>query len=117
MKEVLILKSTAENLLLWEQRIKEKVESKMTVEEWCKRNNFSKHQYNYWAGRLHQKQKTVAQMPFAEITPILSNNGNGKAESVPPSDFQIFIHDIRLIVPSDFQPESLAGLLKVLRAV
>lgn len=111
------MKSTAENLLLWEQRIKEKVESKMTVEEWCKRNNFSKHQYNYWAGLLHRKQKTIAEMPFAEITPILSNNGNSKAESVPSSDFQIFIHDFRVSVPSDFRSESLAGLLKVLRTV
>lgn len=109
------MKSTAENLLLWEQRIKEKVESKMTVEEWCKRNSFSKHQYNYWAGRIHQKQKTVVEMPFAEITPILSNNG--KENSTQSSNFQIFIHDIRVIVPSDFRPESLAGLLKVLRVV
>ena len=111
------MKSTAANLLLWEQRIKEKIESKMTVEEWCKRNNFSKHQYNYWVGRIHQKQKTVIEMPFAEITPILSNNINGKKNSCSSSDFQIFIHDTQVIVPSDFRPESLAGLLKVLRSI
>ncbi len=112
------MKSTAENLILWEQRIKEKVQSKMTVEEWCKRNGMSKHQYNYWNRLIRKKQRPAAEeIPFAEITPILSNSNTRRKDSVPSSGFQIIIHDIQVVVPSDFHPEALAGLLKVLRAV
>ena len=111
------MKSTAENLILWEQRIKEKVQSKMTVEEWCKRNGMSKHQYNYWNRRVRKKQRPAEEIPFAEITPILSNSNTGRKDSVPSSDFQIIFHDIRVVVPNDFHPEALAGLMKVLRIV
>lgn len=111
------MKSTTENLILWEQRIKEKVQSQMTVEEWCKRNGMSKHQYNYWNRRVRKNQRSAEEMSFAEITPILTSSNTGRNAFIPSSDFQIFIHDIRVIIPSDFRPESLAGLLKVLRTV
>jgi hypothetical protein len=111
------LKSTAENLILWEQRIKEKVQSKMTVEEWCKSNGMSKHQYNYWNHRILKKQSVVEEIPFAEITPILSNSNAKRKNYVPSSDFQIIFNDIRVVVPSDFHPEALARLMKVLRTV
>lgn len=32
------MRSTIENLILWEQRIKERVQSGMTIQEWCKKN-------------------------------------------------------------------------------
>lgn len=111
------MKPTAENLLLWEQRIKEKEQSKMTVEEWCKTKGMSKHQYNYWNHRVRKKQRSADEIPFAEITPILSNSNTVRKDSVPSSDFQIIIHDIRIVVPVDFHPEALAGLVKVLRTV
>lgn len=109
-----MLKSTAKELLLWEQRIKEKVQAGMTVEEWCKKNGMSKHQYYYWNRRVHQKQKPE-EMPFADITPILSNIDAVRQNPVPSSVFQVIFHDIRVIVPEDFHPEALAGLMKVLR--
>lgn len=111
------MKSTAEYLLLWEQRIKEKVQAGITVEEWCKKNGVSKHQYKYWNHRVRQKQKPEEEAPFAEITPILSNNNSGVKDSIQSTDFQIIIHDIRVVVPTDFRPEALAGLVKVLRTV
>jgi hypothetical protein len=111
------LKSTAENLLLWEQRIKEKVQSKMTIEEWCKRNGMSKHQYNYWNCCIRKKLKSADETPFADITPILSNSSMGRKASVPSSDFQIIFSDIRVVIPNDFNPEALAGLMKVLRTI
>lgn len=111
------MKSTAENLLLWEQRIKEKVHTGITVEEWCKKNGVSKHQYNYWNHRVRQKQKPEEEVPFADITSILSNTATAEKESVSSTDFQIIFQDIRIIVPRDFHPEALAGLMKVLRAV
>lgn len=33
------MRSTAEDLLLWEGRIKERTKNRMTIEEWCKKND------------------------------------------------------------------------------
>jgi len=66
------MKSTNENLLLWEQRINEKNKSGMTIVEWCKKNGISKNKYHYWNQIINKKEKNVKEMTFAEITPILS---------------------------------------------
>jgi len=66
------MKSTNENLLLWEQRINEKNKSGITIVEWCKKNGISKNKYHYWNQIINKKEKNVKEMTFTEITPILS---------------------------------------------
>ena len=66
------VKATAESLLLWEQRIIERVQNGMTIGEWCKKNGMSKHQYYYWNRRVCEKRKTAVETVFADIAPILS---------------------------------------------
>ena len=61
----------------------------MAVEECCKRNGMSKHQYTYWNRRVRKKQRPAQEISFTEITPILSNRDTGRKEHVPSSDFQI----------------------------
>ena len=109
------MKSIAENLLLWEQRIKEKSQTALTIEEWCKKNGVSKNQYYYWNHRLCQKQKPAEEMPFADVTPILLKSDMVKQNPVKSYDFQIFINDIRVAVPDSFSPIALAELMKVLQ--
>lgn len=110
-----ILRSTTEDLLLWEQRIKERTKSGMSVSEWCKNNKISKSMYHYWNHKLSKTQNTDKEIAFAEITPILSN----VEESIPnldkSDDFQIFFKSIQVTVPSNFNQTSLAGLMKVLQ--
>lgn len=109
------MKSTAENLQLWEQRINERVQSGMTIEEWCKKNGVSKHKYNYWNQRVRKGRKADEGTTFADITPILlpSNTPNQDSSLMP--DFQIFFKSVRVTVPSHFNPAALAGLMKVLQ--
>lgn len=109
------MKSTEENLLLWEQRIKERVQSGITIKEWCKRNRVSKQQYYYWKHRIEQNQKPGEEDPFAEVTPLLSSGDIYRQGSTTVSNFQMFFHDIRIEVPSNFNPDALAGLIKILR--
>lgn len=111
------MKSTAENMHLCEQRINEKIQAGITVEEWCKRNGMSKHQYNYWNHRVLKKQKLGAEAPFDEVTSILSSSSPKVKDFVHSTGFQIIINDIQVIVRADFHPEVLAGLVKVLRTV
>jgi len=107
--------STAENLLLWEQRIKERVQNGITIEEWCKKNGVSKYQYFYWKRRLCKKQNSQEETTFADITPILSTAGTARQNTVPTPDFQVFVNNIRVSVPVDFNPAALTGLMKVLQ--
>lgn len=111
------LKTTTENLLLWEQRIQERVQNRIPVDEWCLKNGMTKHQYYYWNRRISERQKTDEGVVFADITSTLSKADPKRQNRVPMTDFQIFINNIRVTVPSDFNPESLAGLMKVLQAL
>ena len=107
--------STAENLILWEQRINEKIKSGMTIDEWCKKNEISKHKYLYWNHRIRENKKQNDKVTFAEVTPILSNAGETISNSAKPDDFQLFFKNIQVTVPSNFNQTSLAGLMKVLQ--
>jgi len=109
------VKSTAEKLQLWEQRIRERIQTGMTIGEWCKKNGVSKSQYNYWNRRVREKQKTGEETSFADITPILSPDDAARQNPVFTSDFQIFFKSIRVTVPGSFNPAALAGLMKVLQ--
>ena len=108
--------TTNENLLLWEQRINERTKSGMTVKEWCEKNRLSKHKYNYWNHKIiTRKEKPVEEMAFTEITPILSESDNLISNSNKSDDFQILYKDIQVTIPSNFNQNSLAGLMKVLQ--
>ena len=110
-----MMKSTSENLLLWEQRINEKNKSCMTIVEWCKKNGISKNKYHYWNQIINKKEKNVKEMTFAEITPILSASDNLLSNSDKSDEFQILYKNIQVTVPSNFNQNSLAGLMKVLQ--
>lgn len=112
-----IVKSKAEDLLLWEQRINERTRSGLTVDEWCKKNGFNRHNYYYWNRRISQNQKSDKEVIFADVTPILSGNDNkdGVSKAAEFADFQIFFKNIQVTVPANFNPASLTGLMKVLQ--
>lgn len=109
------MRSTNENLLLWEDRINERIRSGITIEEWCKKNEISKHKYHYWKHRISKKQKSDNEITFAEITPIVSKTENAVSNSAKADDFQLFYKSIQVTVPSNFNQDSLAGLMKVLQ--
>ena len=56
-------------------------------------------------------------MAFTEVTPLLSNIESIRNMPVPSSDFHVLFKGIQVTVPSDFNPEALAGLMKVLQAL
>lgn len=109
------MKSTEKNLQIWEQRIRERIENRMTIEEWCKKNKVSKHQYNYWNHRVRAFKKAGEEVTFADLTPILSKDDTPKQNSELTSDFQIYFKSFQVIVPGKFNPSSLAELMKVLQ--
>ena len=110
-----ILRSTAKDLILWEQRINEKTKSGMSVSEWCKINEISKHKYHYWNSKIIKNKNLNNEMEFAEVSSIYSNTSEAVTEKCKPNDFQIFFNNVQVTVPSNFNQDSLAGLMKVLQ--
>ena len=110
-----ILRSTTKDQLLWEKRIYERTKSGMSVSEWCKNNEISKSNYHYWNHKLSKRQKPDNEMSFGEITPILSTSEEAILNSDKPDEFQIYLKNMRVTVPSNFNQASLAGLMKVLQ--
>lgn len=109
------MKSTNESMLLWEQRIKERDKSGISIAKWCENNGINKGQYHYWNKRISKNSNAIDENTFAEITPILSNRETSIQNSNSSSDFQIFFKSIQVTVPSNFKPASLTGLMKVLQ--
>ncbi len=67
-----IVKTTNEDLVLWEQRIKERVENGLTIDEWCLNNGITKYRYYYWNRRIRENQKLEEVVIFADVTTNLS---------------------------------------------
>lgn len=111
------MRATAENLALWEQRIKERVQTGMTIEDWCNKSGVSKHQYHYWNKRAREKQKPGEEMVFTDVSSILSMNGTARQNPGSASDFLIFFKGMQVTVPDTFNPAALAGLMKVLQSL
>ena len=105
--------NTSQNMLLWGQRIRERKESGMTIEQWCEQKGISKHIYNYWNQRVRKNQKKKEGVTFAEVTSMCKHTGSNKQKAT--SDLQLFFKDIRIAIPHNFNKNSLADLPEVLR--
>lgn len=110
-----ILKSTPKDLALWKQRIDERTKSGMSVSEWCKINEVSKHKYHYWNNKINKNKKMDTEMEFAEVTSIILKSQEPEVKQDKSDDFQISFKNMQITVPSNFNQDSLAGLMKVLK--
>lgn len=83
---------------------------------WQSKNGIGKHKYNYWNHKIIiRKEKPVEEIAFTEIIPILSECDNLISDLNKFDDFQIRYKDIKVTIPSNFNQNSLAGLMKVLQ--
>jgi len=67
----LILKSTNQDLVRWEQMIKERTKSGMSVSEWCKTNEISKNRYYYWNHKINKTQSNFNKDSLAGLMKVL----------------------------------------------
>jgi len=66
-----ILRSKTEDLVLWEQRIKERTKSGMSVSEWGKVNQINKNKYYYWNHKINKTQSNFNKDSLAELMKVL----------------------------------------------
>lgn len=108
--------STAEDLQLWENRIKERIKSGMTVSKWCKENEVSKNKYHYWKSRINKIHGENKEVSFAEVSQYPPHNETIVSDSSSLEDkFHIVFKNMQIAVPSNFNKSALAELMKVLK--
>jgi hypothetical protein len=109
------VRATAENLKIWERRIKERVQAGMTIEDWCHKSGVSIHQYHYWNKRVRKNQKAGEEIGFTDVSSILSPRSTAGQNPRSASDFRILFKGVQVTMPETFNPAALTGLIKVLR--
>lgn len=87
----------------------------MSIAKWCENNGINKGQYHYWNSRINTTSNAENENIFTEITPILTNIEDIATPLSSSQDFQVFFKNVKVIVPSNFNQVSLAGLMKVLQ--
>lgn len=69
----------AENIALWTNRFTERKASGLKVDEWCEKNNISRHAYYYWHRKIQNVPQHASEKMFIEI-PITTSEGKSKTE-------------------------------------
>ena len=58
-----------ENISLWQQRIADKASSGLKLDEWCARNQLTKHAYYYWKRKLADLETNSSDVSlFVEVS-------------------------------------------------
>lgn len=110
------MRSTAEDLQLWETRINERIKSGMTVAQWCKENEVSKNKYHYWKTRINKIHEANKEVTFAEVSQSNLNHENIVSDPSSVDDkFHIVFKNMQIVVPSNFNQSTLEALMKVLK--
>ena len=70
----------SEKFLLWKQRLEEIKQSDLTVDEWCKQNQISKHAYYYWRKKILDSMPNDKTTCFAEVTHLMEISKDSSKE-------------------------------------
>lgn len=117
----------------WKLKFDEYKKSGQSIKAWCKNNGIIHTTFRYWIKRFTPSEEfPPVDTQFAKVMlePNCTNNKNAsttceafsKAEATKEMqtqsyEFQVFINNIRVIVPVDFSPIALVGLMKVLKTL
>ena len=117
----------------WRLKYEAYKSSELSIRKWCKKNQIKASAFHYWIKKFKESEEieSLESLQFAkiELKPTSDNNEisrmsyeSGKnnisgQQLMQPPDFQIFFrsNNIQLTVPDNFNPTSLAGLIKILQ--
>ena len=74
----------SEKFLLWKQRLEDIKQSNLSVDEWCTKNQVSKHAYYYWRRKILDLITDDKTTCFAEVTHLMEafHNNSGVADGL-----------------------------------
>jgi hypothetical protein len=96
-----ILRSKPEEQIFWKQKINERIKSGMSVSEWCKVNEISKHKYHYWNNKINKSKKldtnVDCQVKLACLVVFELKIGSFKPEYIGKMNFYLEALDRELL--------------------
>jgi uncharacterized LabA/DUF88 family protein len=102
--------STKENISLWKNRFVARKLSGMKVDDWCEKNNVSRHAYYYWHHKIQNVQEQVEKI-FAEI-PMASTIATPNLNEVVTSGLVINWRNFSISVAKSVDIPMVADLMQ-----
>ena len=100
---------------LWQQRISDWEQSGMEIRAWCLKHHIEEQQFHYYKRQLRVKSDTSQVPMFAEVS-LGSSVSTTRTASVE-NRLTLYVQGMKLIIPDDFQPETLLSFLRVIKQV
>lgn len=96
----------------WLQKEKERTDSGLSRNQFCKRNSLNYHQFSYWM----RKSKNNTKKPFIQLSPDKSNrNFDDISNKKQPDHIEVILGDkIRLNVPVSIFDDVLQSLMELI---
>lgn len=98
---------------LWQQRISAWEQSGMEIRAWCLKNHIEEQQFHYYKRQLRIKQDSSQVPMFAEVS-LTSSSSTTRTPSVE-NRLVLYVQGMKLLIPDEFQPETLLSFLRVVK--
>ena len=98
---------------LWQQRISDWEQSGMEIRAWCLKHHIEEQQFHYYKRQLKHKQDTSQVPMFAEVS--LGSSASTTRTASIENRLTLYVQGMKLIIPDDFQPETLLSFLRVIK--
>jgi len=111
------LEATPETIAVWEQRISQREQSGLSIAAWCTENKINKGRFHYWNQKLNKIQRGGSNgTEFADVSSIISNTAhlNKTPEISKIDNFQVFLNNITITVPSNFSKDTFKNIMEVI---
>ena len=96
-------------LAQWAEMVRSRIESGLTVTDWCRQNSINIKTYYYRLKRV--RQAVCSEMERHDIVPVEPIAGT----EITTEKIELSIGDVKISLPDDFNESTLKRLLGVLR--
>lgn len=96
-----------------QKAIQARMESGLTISEWCQRNNFSEGSYYYWLKKIRERavKKIDTKNEIVQVPIIAQKRHEGKRTPV-----RIKYKDLELEIPCDMDTEDIVAILRAVKS-
>ena len=85
----------------------------MEIRAWCLKHHIEEQQFHYYKRQLRVKSDTSPVPMFAEVS--LGPSGSTTRTVPVENRLTLYVQGMKLIIPDEFQPETLLSFLRVIK--
>ena len=101
----------------WKQRVEEYRQSGLSIRDWCRKNEFKETTFKYWIYKFNNSEQnsSSANTDFAEVLLQSVNVSDKVTNESPAAMLTLSYGSYSIGIADDFNPVTLAELIKVLQ--